>query len=659
MLTKQIMNECFGVSPLIFDNNLCRYNSNIKSFENLKELLTAAPPREHKPFQQKQANKTDMYILYTSRNAELWRCLKECCPPERIIKLTDFTLDHEPTGSYGSLLDNPHVKQIGRFCCFASGVDAVLNHPLTMVTNHSFIYDFNPVPEIDNQQFNIEDFNKKFIIGNDVWLGKNVILTNGVKIGNGVRAAAGAVITRDVPDYAVVAGVPARIIKYRFTPDQIKKLNEIAWWNWPVGKIRACYEDFTDIEIFLERHYQPEHRVTERSKNMLTEELLQFIQDEKNDSMEFVRLAQARSAEVYLYGAGAYLRCAVQFMQKYHIGIKAILDSNKQGEFQGIPIVRFPDFLASNPDPESWFVISAPSAAEEITDTLAKYFKRENIHSFEAAMYVSFIPDIDEYRKYLTAHWQELCQFSNSLADDKSRETLASVLKGRISGRKCYFEQCYASHQYYPEDIIRFSPGEVMAELGANNGETLLEFLRRCPEYKSAYCFELDTVCVSVLKTIVKDIVRGGGTISIIPKGAWDSSAVLEFFSDTVESGVSRILTEDRGGTANCRIETAAVDDVVKEPITYLKMDIEGAELRALHGAKQQIAENRPKLAVCVYHRITDFLDIWNYLRELVPEYRFYLRHHDANCGTETVLYAVEATPEESGALENMRSEVV
>lgn len=84
---------------------------------------------------------------------------------------------------------------------------------------------------------------------------RNVIVVSGVKIGNGVRAAAGAVITKDVPDYAVVAGVPARIIKYRFTPDQIKKLNEIAWWDWPDEKIRECYDDFLDINVFLQKHY--------------------------------------------------------------------------------------------------------------------------------------------------------------------------------------------------------------------------------------------------------------------------------------------------------------------------------------------------------------------------------------------------------------------
>ena len=85
------------------------------------------------------------------------------------------------------------------------------------------------------------------------------------------------------------------------------------------------------------------------------------------------------------------------------------------------------------------------------------------------------------------------------------------------------------------------------------------------------------------------------------------------------------------------------MDEEVKEPVSYMKMDIEGSELRALHGAERQIRENHPKLAVCVYHKNEDILDIWNYLRELVPEYRFYLRHHTV-VGTETVLYAVLGT---------------
>lgn len=85
---------------------------------------------------------------------------------------------------------------------------------------------------------------RKITIGSDVWLGRNVIITNGANIGNGVIAAEGAVITKDIPDYAVVAGVPARIIKYRFLPYKIDALNKIAWWNWSDEKIRECYDDF-------------------------------------------------------------------------------------------------------------------------------------------------------------------------------------------------------------------------------------------------------------------------------------------------------------------------------------------------------------------------------------------------------------------------------
>ena len=97
---------------------------------------------------------------------------------------------------------------------------------------------------------------KKIHIGNDVWLGKNVIITNGANIGNGVIAGAGSIITKDVPDYAVVGGDPARIIKYRYTPEQIFALNKIAWWNWNDDEIRERFEDFyLPIEKFVDKYH--------------------------------------------------------------------------------------------------------------------------------------------------------------------------------------------------------------------------------------------------------------------------------------------------------------------------------------------------------------------------------------------------------------------
>jgi len=369
--------------------------------------------------------------------------------------------------------------------------------------------------------------------------------------------------------------------------------------------------------------------------------LMAFIQKERNISMDFTERAKRQRPEgIYLYGAGHHAPYTVDFLTRRGVKIKAILDTySGRGSLYGIPVINFSDFLASTPDVDSWFVISAPSAQEAIIQTLSARFPTENIFSFETELYTGFIPDLAQYRRYLLDHWDEFTEFCNALSDDKSRETFISVIKGRISGDASYFHQCCDPIQYYTPDIIHFSPGEVMVELGANNGETLLEFMRYCPDYKAAYCFEPGKSCQPILNKIAND-PRAKGSIHIIQKGAWSTSTTLRFAVDEDLSAGAHIAT-DGSEAAGYTIETAAVDDVVREPVTFMKMDIEGAELQALHGAKGQITRNKPKLAVCVYHRPGDFLDIWNYLRELVPEYRFFLRHHAKFAGSETMLYAV------------------
>lgn len=389
-------------------------------------------------------------------------------------------------------------------------------------------------------------------------------------------------------------------------------------------------------------------RIGEKSTKMMDRETYRFIETAKNISMEFVKRARSRGKGVYLYGAGNHLPFVVSFARKYQIKINAILDTSPREAAsikhqiprgcQKIPIIQFVDFIASNPERDSWFLVSAPSAYEPIARTISAYFPRENIFNFETLLYNEFIPDVEEYRRYLLKNWEALSGFHDALADDISKKTLVSVLKGRITGNLAFFSECFVPDQYYTPSLIRFAPGEVMVELGANNGDTLLEFMRRCPDFKTAYCFESGSDCLPRLREIAAGVP--GKNVHIVPKGAWDCETVLRFSSEGDEAVDAHIVSGDSTG-AEYTIETVTVDDTVKEPISYMKMDIEGSEKPALRGARRQIAVNKPKLAVCVYHRIEDFLEIWRYLTELVPDYRFYLRHHLKACGADTVLYAM------------------
>ncbi len=96
---------------------------------------------------------------------------------------------------------------------------------------------------------------KPAVIGNDVWIGQNAVIMDGVHVGDGAIVAAGAVVTKDVPPYAIVGGVPARVIKYRFDAGTIKELSELKWWelsdgeiaSLPVDNVPACLARLREI----------------------------------------------------------------------------------------------------------------------------------------------------------------------------------------------------------------------------------------------------------------------------------------------------------------------------------------------------------------------------------------------------------------------------
>lgn len=141
--------------------------------------------------------------------------------------------------------------RIGKFCSIADGVRFVFGgHRVDLISTFPFrALCFGGTPHADALS------KGDIVLGNDVWIGANAIILSGVTIGDGAVVAAGAVVTRDLAPYAVVGGVPAKLMKMRFAADQIAALEKIQWWNWPLEKIQENLDLFyATPDAFIRRH---------------------------------------------------------------------------------------------------------------------------------------------------------------------------------------------------------------------------------------------------------------------------------------------------------------------------------------------------------------------------------------------------------------------
>ena len=140
---------------------------------------------------------------------------------------------------------------IGSFCSIASYCAiGGGKHPLNTVSTSPAFYSGRNSLGINFSAFS-EEKNKGVEIGNDVWVGETVFIRDGVKIGTGAVIGAHSVVTKDVPPYAIVAGAPARILRYRFDEETIQKLMKSKWWEWPVEELYKMGGYFNSVELFL------------------------------------------------------------------------------------------------------------------------------------------------------------------------------------------------------------------------------------------------------------------------------------------------------------------------------------------------------------------------------------------------------------------------
>lgn len=204
----------------------------------------------------------------------------------------------------------------------------------------------------------------------------------------------------------------------------------------------------------------------------------------------------------------------------------------------------------------------------------------------------------------------------------------------------------YTTNQYsYKNDgvDIDIKDGDVVIDGGGCYGDTALWFAHKIGKSGKVYSFEFVKKNLDIFHKSLNLNPHLKNRIKIVNAALY---SVSESSLYVCENGAGTFCSTDkdiiRGGD-NYTIKTKAIDDLVRDEnlnnVHFIKMDIEGSELEALKGAKNTIQQYKPNLAICIYHKIEDFYMIPKYIKEIVPEYKLYVKHHTDGLA-ETVLYA-------------------
>lgn len=228
----------------------------------------------------------------------------------------------------------------------------------------------------------------------------------------------------------------------------------------------------------------------------------------------------------------------------------------------------------------------------------------------------------------LDDHMEEL---KGILSDEHSKGIVDVIRKHRISC-ECDYSDIKECSQYFVDGIIRREENAVFVDAGAYDGGTIKQFLDfQKSRFEKIYSFEMDAINYSKLQKSF----GGRANIELSNCGLWDREEELKYTNRGTASSISESNIGD--SVAKC----VTLDGILAgQRVSFIKMDIEGAEIRALYGARESILKWRPQLAICLYHQPDDIWQIPILIHEWVPEYKLYIRHH-SDRPEETILYAV------------------
>ena len=336
---------------------------------------------------------------------------------------------------------------------------------------------------------------------------------------------------------------------------------------------------------------------------------------------------KATDKPVLLYGMGNGADMIIKVLEGYGISYEDTFASDgfvRGHSFHGKRVLSFSEAKEKYVD----FVIIVTFAVHddktmgfisELSDSFELYAPTVSVVDGSPFTYEFFLENEESFRKAY-----------EMLSDERSKEDFLNILRFKLSGDVKYLLKAHSEKMKLYEDVLPLSDNEAIVDLGAYDGDTIREFLTVTGgKYKSIIALEPDEKNFRKLERKTE----GLDNLTRLNLGAWDKEETL-FFAK--KSGRNSRLEEN-----GIPVSFNSVDNIVKDEVTFIKMDIEGAELKALDGAKNTVAKYRPKLYVCAYHRNEDMFALPFKIKELYEGYKIYFRQHPYIPAWESNFYAV------------------
>lgn len=259
-----------------------------------------------------------------------------------------------------------------------------------------------------------------------------------------------------------------------------------------------------------------------------------------------------------------------------------------------------------------------------------------------AELLFAIIADLPRDKEYFKKNSEKILQVYDILSDEMSKKIFVNILCNRFAPHlsQYSYDTLYSQGEYFSTDLFQVNDNEVFVDCGAYNGDSIQMFLNKVNgNFNKIYAFEMDKENFTKLTYMVHQLPESASRkIKCVNAGVWNEDTTVKYGKeDHGSKGSFSVMKHDNIMEA----QAVRLDGVLSnEKITFIKMDIEGAEQAALAGAKKIIEKQKPKMAICVYHRLDAFWDIPLYLKSLVPTYQIGIRHHSRGAVTETVCYA-------------------